>query len=102
MYQAVNRMAQMLASYESEVRRTERIATLAPLGGGVAHQIRNSVTGQLIALDLHSEECSTGRSCESLHVARRQLQLMEEYIRRFPPASASMAPYRERRPRQID
>jgi DNA-binding protein Fis len=57
--------------------------TLATLGGGVAHQLRNSVTGSNIALDLHAEECAAGRSCESLSVARRQLQLMEEYIRRF-------------------
>jgi signal transduction histidine kinase len=76
-------MAAMLAGYESEVRQTERMRTLAILGGGVAHQLRNSVTGCSIALDLHAEECSTGQSCESLGVARRQLQLMEEYIQRF-------------------
>jgi signal transduction histidine kinase len=81
--QSVNRMAAMLAGYESEVRQTERMRTLAILGGGVAHQLRNSVTGCSIALDLHAEECSTGQSCESLGVARRQLQLMEEYIQRF-------------------
>jgi signal transduction histidine kinase len=81
--QSVNRMAAMLAGYESEVRRTERMRTLATLGGGVAHQLRNSVTGCSIALDLHVEECSAGGSCASLDVARRQLRLMEEYIQRF-------------------
>lgn len=81
--QAVNRMAAMLARYEIEVRRTERIRTLAHLGGGIAHQLRNSATGCGIALDLHAEECPLGESCESLGVAKRQLQLMEEYLQRF-------------------
>jgi signal transduction histidine kinase len=81
--QAVNRMTAMLAGYEAEVRRTERMRTLASLGGGVAHQLRNSATGCSIALDLHAEQCPTGASCESLSVAKRQLQLMEEYIQRF-------------------
>jgi HAMP domain-containing protein len=39
--QAVNRMAVMLARYEDDVRRTERMRTLAHVGGGIAHQLRN-------------------------------------------------------------
>jgi signal transduction histidine kinase len=80
---AVNRMATMLAHYEVDVRSTERMRTLAHLGGGIAHQLRNSATGCGIALDLHAEECPIGVNCESLDVARRQLRLMEEYIQRF-------------------
>jgi signal transduction histidine kinase len=80
---AVNRMALMLARYEEEVRQTERMRTLAQLGSGMAHQLRNAATGCNMALDLHAEECSLGESCESLSVARRQLQLMEEYLQRF-------------------
>jgi signal transduction histidine kinase len=81
--QAVNRMAVMLARYEDDVRRTERMRTLAHLGGGIAHQLRNSATGCTIALDLHAEECPIAGNCESLEVAKRQLRLMEEYIQRF-------------------
>jgi signal transduction histidine kinase len=80
---SVNRMANMLAGYEEQVRHTERMRTLAQLGGGVAHQLRNAVTGCNMALDLHAEECAAGPSCESLEVANRQLRLMEEYIQRF-------------------
>jgi signal transduction histidine kinase len=80
---AVNRMAAMLASYEQEVRRTERMRTFAWLGGGIAHQLRNSATGCRIALDLHAEECTTAAQCECLGVAKTQLQLMDEYIQRF-------------------
>ena len=50
----------MLAGYEEEVRRTERMRTLAHLGGGIAHQLRNSATGCAIAVDLHAEECPLG------------------------------------------
>jgi signal transduction histidine kinase len=80
---SINRMASMLADYEQQVRHTERMRTLAQLGGGVAHQLRNSVTGCGMALDLHIQECSTGETCESLNVAKQQLRLMEEYIQRF-------------------
>jgi len=81
--EAVNRKADMLARYEDDVRRTERMRTLAHLGGGIAHQLRNSATGCGIALDLHAQECPIGDDCESLVVAKRQLRLMEEYIQRF-------------------
>lgn len=80
---AVNRMTLMLARYEEEVRQTERTRTLALLGGGIAHQLRNAATGCHMALDLHADECPQGESCESLAVARRQLQLMEEYLQKF-------------------
>ena len=79
---AVNRMAEMLTLYEDKVRAAEQLRTLGQLGGGIAHQLRNSVTGCRMALDLHRRECSAG-DCESLEVARRQLTLMEKYIQRF-------------------
>jgi signal transduction histidine kinase len=80
---AVNRMASMLAGYETEVRSTERMRTLAHLGGGIAHQLRNSATGCAMAVDLHAEECPLGETSETLAVAKRQLRLMERYIQRF-------------------
>ena len=57
--------------------------TLAHLGGGIAHQLRNSATGCAIAVDMHAEECPLGEASETLSVAKRQLRLMEEYIQRF-------------------
>lgn len=80
---AVNRMAEMLARYEADVRRTERLRTLTQLGGGIAHQLRNSATGCRMALDIHSAECPLGDRDESLSVAKRQLTLMENAIQRF-------------------
>jgi signal transduction histidine kinase len=81
--QSVNRMSTMLTRYENDVRRTERLRTLAQLGGGIAHQLRNSATGCRMALDLHAGQCPLGEHCEELEVARRQLQLMEKYIQRI-------------------
>jgi signal transduction histidine kinase len=86
---SINRMTAMLARYEEEVRRSERLRTLGQLGGGIAHQIRNAVTGCRMALDLHRREChSMGfqpvpDEDDTLAVATRQLELIERYLQRF-------------------
>jgi signal transduction histidine kinase len=103
----VNRMAERLARYETETRQSERLRTLGTLGGGIAHQIRNAATGCRIAIDLHERDCSAaaqrnaaegtnglnategvpysanGNADEPLHVAARQLELIETHIQRF-------------------
>jgi signal transduction histidine kinase len=81
---SINRMTAMLARYEEEVRRSERLRTLGQLGGGIAHQIRNAVTGCRMALDLHRRGCaSPGVADDTLDVATRQLELIERYLQRF-------------------
>jgi signal transduction histidine kinase len=80
---SINQMAQMLAKYEDEVRRSEKLRTLGQLGGGLAHQLRNSATGCRMALELHRRECPRDGDCENLDVAARQLTLMERYLERF-------------------
>lgn len=79
--QSVNEMATRLAEYESDVRRNERLRTLGQLGSGIAHQIRNAVTGCSLAVDLHRRECGT--SDENLTIAKHQLRLMETFVNRF-------------------
>lgn len=78
----VNRMAEMLTRYEQQVRRNEKLRTLGRLGGGIAHQLRNTVTGCRLAIELHGRECPLPAD-EGLAVARQQLDLMEEYLQRF-------------------
>lgn len=88
---SINRMTTMLARYEEEVRRSERLRTVGQLGGGIAHQIRNAVTGCRMALDLHRRDCvvsSIGsqpvrEDDDTLDVATRQLELIERYLQRF-------------------
>lgn len=81
---AVNRMAEMLAAYEQQVRRHERLRALGQLRGGLAHQLRNAVTGCRIALDLYRRRLAdAGRDDESLDVANRQLTLIEKQLEQF-------------------
>lgn len=80
---SINQMAETLARYEEQVRRGERLRTLGQLGGAVAHQMRNAVTGCRMALDLHQRDCTLGEDNEDMEVAIRQLSLMEKYLRRF-------------------
>lgn len=80
---ALNQMSEQLGRYEEQIRRSERLRTLGQLGAGIAHQIRNSATGALMALELHSSELAPSTDRESLDVALRQLKLMETSLQRF-------------------
>lgn len=81
---AVNRAAARLAEYEEEVRSTERLKTLATLGAGMAHEVRNAATGCRMAIDLHDEECSARASGrDTLGVAKRQLGLIEGRLKQY-------------------
>lgn len=80
---AVNQTAARLVDYEDQVRRTEQLRTVALLGAGLAHEIRNAATGCRMAVDLHAEACPELRDDESLAVAKRQLVLMENRLQRF-------------------
>jgi signal transduction histidine kinase len=81
---AVNDMARRLAQYESEVRAAERLQTLAQLGGGIAHQVRNAATGCRLAIDLHRQACpASGDEDEPLIVAAQQLELIETHVHRL-------------------
>ena len=79
----VNVMATRLVEYEEQVRRTEQLRTLGQLGAGLAHEIRNAITGSKMALQIHGDECPLGAESESLEVAMRQLRLIESYVQRF-------------------
>jgi signal transduction histidine kinase len=80
---ALNRMAEQLGRYEEQVRRSERLRTLGQIGAGIAHQLRNSATGALMALEFHQADLDASTDRESLDVAMRQLRLMETSLKRF-------------------
>ena len=80
----VNRMARMLAEHEEQLRRDERLKALGQLRGGLAHQLRNAVTGCRMALDLHRMRAGEETAdSESLTVAHRQLALIEKHLEQF-------------------
>lgn len=80
---AVNQTASQLAGYEQQVRSTEQMRTLALIGAGLAHEMRNAATGCRMAVDLHAADCPLGPEDEALGVAKRQLELMENRLQRF-------------------
>lgn len=79
--ESINEMAGKLQRYEAHIRSQEKLLTLDQMGGGIAHQMKNSITGCRLALDFHKQQCDGDK--ESLEVATRQLTFMEDFQRRF-------------------
>lgn len=97
--QSINEMTEQLSNQEGELRQAERWQTLAELGSGVAHHLRNSATGCQMALELLSSDRPDLADSEELQVARRQLDLMNNYLNRFlrltrPPSGSPDRPER--------
>lgn len=80
--QSVNDMAGRIAQLQQAVQRSERFRVLGQVGGGLAHQLRNSVAGARLALQV-SSRINSQAAAEGVQVALRQLQLIEEKLRRF-------------------
>jgi signal transduction histidine kinase len=78
---SANRLSDQLTTMRDRIARTERLRLLAQLAGGLAHQLRNAVTGARMAIQLHQRRCVSRQRDESLDVALRQLVLTEEYVR---------------------
>ena len=81
--QSVNEMAQKLAQFQESTQRTERLRLLGQVGGGLAHQLRNGLTGVRLAVQLFVSECVSGTDTAALDVALRQLTLLETNLKRF-------------------
>jgi signal transduction histidine kinase len=92
--QSINDMAQRLAHLQDAVQKSERLRLLGQVSGGLAHQLRNGVTGAILAVQLHARKCTSG-DAEALDVALRQLALLESNLKRFLDLGRSSAPVRE-------
>lgn len=75
-----NQLAEQMQRFEREIAQTERLRLLAQLTGGLAHTLRNSITGAKLAVQLHQRRCPCGENDESLAVARQQLELTQEQV----------------------
>ncbi len=84
---AVDRMATQLDQLWKRVHRQQSEKLLHQIAGGMAHQLRNSLTGARLAVELHANECDSADD-ESLQVAIRQIELSEDYVRRLLLAAA--------------
>jgi signal transduction histidine kinase len=78
---SVNSMAAQLRSMQQTIRQSERTRLLGQLAGGLAHQLRNAVTGARMALQLHQRRCPAPAEDKSVSVALRQLALTETQVR---------------------
>ncbi len=90
---SVNALAGQLDEMQRVIKRSERLALLGQLSGGLAHHLRNDVTGARIAVQLHQRQCREIDQ-ESLAVALRQLSLTEEHLKRFLEAGRPQPPCR--------
>jgi signal transduction histidine kinase len=80
---SINDMAQRLAQLQHTMQQTERLRLLGQVSGGLAHQLRNGVSGARLAVQLHARECKGIADQEALDVALRQLALVETNLKRF-------------------
>ncbi len=80
--ESVNVLADQLDESRRAIERSERLALLGQLSGGLAHQLRNSVAGARLAVQLHQRRCGAFDR-DSLAVALRQLSLTESHLQRF-------------------
>ena len=78
---SVNTLAEELTRMKQAVQRAERLATLGQLSGGLAHDLRNDITGARLAVQLHQRSCQNDP--QTLAVALRQLSLTEEHLQRL-------------------
>jgi len=90
---SANALGDQLEEMRRVIKRTERLALLGQLGGGMAHQLRNSVTGARMAVQLHERHCHEIDQ-DSLAVALRQLTITETHLQRFLTAGQEAAPQR--------
>jgi signal transduction histidine kinase len=92
---SVNEMAQQLAQFQETARRTERLHLLGQVGGGLAHQLRNGLTGIRLTVQLYLQEVAGPTDTAALVVALRQLTLLETHLKRFLELGRSDAAKRE-------
>lgn len=88
--ESVNSMADELRSMWRTIRETERSRLLSQVASGLAHQLRNALTGIHLAVQLHRRDCPLGNQ-ESLGVAESELARTAEYIQQLLHSAAGNA-----------
>ncbi len=96
---SVNSMCIQLGEMSRTIERSERTRLLAQFAAGLAHQMRNSLTGARMSIQLHARRFPTPLRDQSLNVALRQLAMTEEQVKgllslgrveRRPPAACDL------------
>jgi signal transduction histidine kinase len=79
---AVDSMAAQLNQLWRQIHRQQGEKLLHQIAGGMAHQLRNSLTGARMAVELHARDCSAGDD-EGIRVAINEIERSEDYVRRL-------------------
>ena len=81
---SINDMASRLLRLQDAIRSSERLRLLGQVSGGLAHELRNGLTGARLAVQLHLHESrAVPADDEPLAVALRQLALLETQVQRL-------------------
>ena len=78
---SINVMSARLKGMRQTIRQSERTRLLAQLAAGLAHQLRNSLTGVRLSIQLHAKRFPPRSGDETLHIALRQLSMTEEHVK---------------------
>jgi signal transduction histidine kinase len=78
---SINLMCNRLKQQQQTIRQSERARLLAQLAAGLAHQLRNSLTGARMSVQLHTKRFPPQSGDQTLDVALRQLAMTEEQVK---------------------
>jgi signal transduction histidine kinase len=78
---SIDRMCTQLKQMQQTIRQSERTRLLAQLAAGLAHQLRNALTGARLSVQLHARRFPPENGDETLAVALRQLAMTEEHVK---------------------
>ncbi len=74
-------MSSELEAMRQRIQRTERNALLSQLAMGLAHQLRNALTGVRLSIQIHERKCQQVNTDRTLQIALKQLSLVEEQVK---------------------
>lgn len=80
--EAISKMAGQLHTLWTRVNRQQGEKLLHQISGGMAHQLRNTLTGARMAMELHQGNYRASPP-EEVRVAIRQLEIAEDYVSRL-------------------
>ncbi len=78
---AIDRMSNQLRQMWRSIHKQQGQKLLHQVAGGLAHSLRNSLTGATMAIELHRQACPADD--ESMTVALGQLEQAESHVRRL-------------------
>ncbi|MCA9133962.1 MAG: HAMP domain-containing histidine kinase, partial [Planctomycetales bacterium] len=79
---AIDAMSEQLRQLWQTVNRQQSQKLLHQIAGGMAHQLRNTLTGARLALELHRQTCRQP-DAEEVTVALREMEVAEDYVHRL-------------------